>query len=280
MQFDLTSDLHLEFPIKVDNPTPKQSRMLSRLLSYIVPSKPSPTLVVAGDISNSNSQTILFLDAVSKIYTDVIVVLGNHDYWVFDNRGSHTRINALINAISLMPNVKLLHNGDNVYTDSQGIRFAGASVLYDNSLAKSMYGMDDILIRKLWINTMNDCKYLRDLDYLNETRKGKLELYESLSSKPHVIVTHVAPTNWHMKFNTRTQSPSDTFYCFDGHGLLEVLDENTVWCFGHTHDLVDCVLPNNVRLIANALDYITTNGWYMNGLGIDPKRKFKTVNVD
>jgi metallophosphoesterase superfamily enzyme len=80
--FDLTSDIHIDFWVDATNNAQKQKKNFRTLINKLLPSNPSDTLVIAGDLGHYNHQNKLFLITLREFYKNIILVHGNHDLYM------------------------------------------------------------------------------------------------------------------------------------------------------------------------------------------------------
>ena len=79
MQFDYVSDTHIDFHCKQYSITHKNFHSdIERYVNSLLPSSPSDTLIIAGDIGHRFEQDSYFLLKLRETYKDILIVPGNH----------------------------------------------------------------------------------------------------------------------------------------------------------------------------------------------------------
>lgn len=85
MEFDYMNDIHLDFWVRFDKNQIKFEKRTREFTNSLIPKQKSKILVIGGDIGHYNRQGYWFLDEVSKFYDKVLIVFGNHDYYLISN---------------------------------------------------------------------------------------------------------------------------------------------------------------------------------------------------
>ncbi|WP_179212510.1 metallophosphoesterase [Brevibacillus brevis] len=80
--FDLISDVHLDFWVKVENPLHKMVPQIKNFMKGILPDVHHKTLVTAGDLGHYNWQNKILIEELKQIYEHILIVAGNHDYYL------------------------------------------------------------------------------------------------------------------------------------------------------------------------------------------------------
>ncbi|QDS35020.1 metallophosphoesterase [Brevibacillus brevis] len=113
--FDLISDVHLDFWVKVENPLHKMVPQIKSSIKGILPDIHNKVIVIAGDLGHYNWQNKLFIEELKHFYEHILIVAGNHDYYLVSanqekqNRGrSINRIIEMKEICSLLTNVHYL----------------------------------------------------------------------------------------------------------------------------------------------------------------------------
>lgn len=174
MKISYCSDLHLEFnSIVLDN------------------TDNSDILVLAGDILPYSflEKFFDFFQNISNQWSDVIIVLGNHDHY----KGNFLKtLNKYKNFVSELNNITILNNE---YLEIQDVRFIGAT-LWTN------YFNNNPIIKEQARLYMNDYKYIYHNGYRRFNPEDALkEFYKSydyirskLDHNKIVLITHQAPS--------------------------------------------------------------------------------------
>ena len=133
------------------------------------------------------SCNFFILEFFSAIYTQVIFVLGNHDYYLVSSeqkkkysRKSIERERELIQMIAVLPNIKLLTFFKTV--TYEGTTFAGAT---------SWYGLHSTKEQLFFERVSNDSVHIKGFD-IPFTHRKEMEGYLALQQSD-VIITHVPP---------------------------------------------------------------------------------------
>lgn len=237
-KFDLISDLHLDFYINPKESGKKLQKVTKVLLNRLLPKVPSKVLVVAGDISHYNNQTIAFLQEASKVYGKVFFCLGNHDFYILNDSqkkkysSSWKRIEEIKKFVC--ENVHFVDNEEIIEVD--GVKFGGASCWYDGSYIKRNFHWPEHMILEHWREYMNDYEYI----WLNEDENG-FNLFDMAKKmnedvwdrfrESDVFISHIQPIE---KYFMKDGDPSNGYYCFDGNKMMWEA-EGKVWIYGHTH---------------------------------------------
>jgi len=270
MKIDITSDIHIDFWIAINGSVKKQQGKMRLLIEKLLPEEKADTLVIAGDIGHYNHQNKLMFEVLREYYKDIIWVHGNHDLYMvsgsvkkkFDN-DSFIRLDNMIKLADKIDGVHYL-NGNIV--EIEGTKFGGCGMWYNYDYAKTVWGMTHIRCIQMWNDYLNDANLIRvpwkgirgQID--NERYfDSQLELLNKIYLDSDVIVTHVNP-DWEGLL-PKWKMPESTFYVFDGREMLNNLDENKMWIYGHTHDKIFYSHPAGCTMICNPLDYAIENWW-------------------
>ncbi|MFC5452944.1 metallophosphoesterase family protein [Paenibacillus aestuarii] len=256
-QFDLISDIHLDFWVNETSSLWWQEWKLKRFIRKLLPEDVSNTLLIAGDLGHSNKQNYLFLKQLKKYYANIVVVMGNHDYYLDKaslarqgSRDSMDRCRHMMMIADRLPGIRYL-DGDTVMLD--GIVFGGCGMWYDLQYGIQVLKSTQDHIFKQWIQVSNDYTHLRGKPRMTldmfQLEKAKLEKVIAASD---VIVTHVSP-DWSRVPKGRELELTTSFYYFDGSGYADQL-AGKIWCFGHIHERMDYV-EHRCRFINASLGY-------------------------
>ena len=91
MKFDYINDVHLDFWVPFDTNQLKFEKKTKEFANQMLPKQPTKILLIGGDLGHYNRQNYWFLEELSKVYTNILLVLG-----VFCNR--KVQRNAIKNA--------------------------------------------------------------------------------------------------------------------------------------------------------------------------------------
>ncbi|KIL41417.1 hypothetical protein SD70_07155 [Gordoniibacillus kamchatkensis] len=256
--FDLISDLHLDFWIRPTWNPFSSAHKLQRMLAAIVPAAPSDVLVIAGDLGHDNKQNARFVRRLAEVYSHIVVVLGNHDYYVQTaaqrsayRLRSELRVAEMKKLLERIPNVSLL-DGDCVKVD--GVTYGGCSMWYDFQYGIQVLNRHYRQLYEHWMRRSNDARFVLGsapgwLEELVREQKRKLR---SVVGQADVIVTHVAP-DWSVVPEGRELEPETSCYFFDGKPYYADA-AGKVWCYGHVHRRSDYA-RHGCRFVNGALGY-------------------------
>lgn len=242
---------------------------------------PRIPLIIAGDWGTAKNKYTNLLKELCEFFDDVIIVLGNHDYY----GGSIKRVNEEYNELSdLVPEFVNLHFLNGADSKKRSVEF------YSNGMKITILGCT------LWtdidggshISTMRAPFYLNDFNYIEEfsTRKvnhnnlfygdnieGSPQNWLDLNKK-HVeflreevikiksdnnyretdkilIVTHFAPHELCVQEEFKGSDINCLFHCT---GLDDLISEVDGWVHGHMH-AQDTIFIGEVPIIRNARGY-------------------------
>lgn len=243
MKIDYVSDLHANHYVPFTHNQLKWENRTKDWMHALLETGHGEVLVLAGDFSEWNQQTVWLLEVAQSMYEQVFVVFGNHDYYVLSKNlrkkygNSQGRVNALREAIDAMPTVTALH-GDTV--SFKGVRFAGHGLWYQlkTDQDKAFYHLHS-----------NDSRYITPIEPYKEsyeTLYGEaLAWYEGLETEPvDVFISHVPPL--HPKC-----SPHPYTACYVSPVPFLKGDH---WICGHQH-LTDTFSAHGTLFHMNALGY-------------------------
>lgn len=216
---DFISDLHLDFYI---NEMYSLEDFINKMLSEIS-QKAGDVLIVGGDISHKNDLSYCFLERVSKIWEDVLVIPGNHEWYL--QKKDEDRYSELVESMEDFSNIHFLMDKVEIF-EKNGVKFAGAMM---------MYNLQDSLDFLQWRGIMNDAKFI-SRDFANKRNSKEVAYYKKVCSQIDVFVSHVPIVNLDGSYAKR-----NLFWNTDVYP-----EEKVLHIAGHTHDKkdnVDCVDP-------------------------------------
>lgn len=253
IQFDLISDIHLDFWLRRKGPTAEDNVLeVEQFAERLLPQSVSEVLVIAGDLGHRNQQNVELLHALKRYYANILVVAGNHDYYLVNSKERYklqTSMNRWSQMKSLGTAIEGVHYLEGDIFEWNGVRYGGAGMWYDfsygiNVLGKSLSDMLDI-----WSNQLNDRNYTigaprRPLEFFWE-QKEKLD---RIINDCDVIITHVSP-DWSHIAEEHAADPVSGCYYFDGSEYIAHIN-GKVWCSGHVHinhsyRMGGCLFVNN-----------------------------------
>ncbi|MFD0696969.1 metallophosphoesterase [Paenibacillus sp. GCM10027628] len=256
-QFDLISDIHLDFWVKDTGSLWSLQRKLKSFIRRILPEPSSQTLLIAGDLGHSNKQNYLFLKLLKTHYANILLVMGNHDYYLDKatlqgngHRDSLDRMKEMKLLASQLSGVQYL-DGDAVELD--GVVYGGCGMWYDLQYGIQVLQSTQDRVFKHWLTVSNDYSRLRGKPRLTldmfQNEKAKLD---KIIAASHVILTHVSP-DWSQVPKGMELDLTTSFYYFDGSSYSNQL-ANKIWCFGHVHHRMDYV-HHHCRFINASIGY-------------------------
>jgi len=232
MKIQYISDLHLDF--YTNGNTPKKIKILFH--RFI---KPGEVLIIAGDISHYNSQTIEFLRYCSDNFNKIFIITGNHEMYNISKaqekkyKTRYARINELKKMITFN-NITFLDGTSEVYNS---VKFAGCMAWYDCSY---YYKLDRTYIEDAkthWKNYSNDSNLIPGItNPLDIWEDEKPKIIKAIETKPDIMITHFCPVSEGIAMSNKYKLDKGTgYYCFDGLDLVDKYKPK-YWIHGHMHD--------------------------------------------
>lgn len=238
MNFDLVSDLHIDF---------WGEQFQKDWLKY----QTSDTLVIAGDVSDYVDMTCEYVDSLHEYYDTVIIVDGNHEH----QPQFPLLESSVVNWRHCIAQTRAHYLGDSKF-DHNGVRFIGVNGWWSFDFGAPNVSKEDCISNFLQKTTwgkeaakQQELQGLRDAFYLQQ------QMIQAQHEAEHiVVVTHSLPhpscISWGVypddnKFvglygNSRYQWTLDA----------DVDNKMAFWCFGHNHDCKD-IPYKNARLRSN-----------------------------
>lgn len=236
MEIAYISDLHLDFYVQ---PWSDWERRLIRFLEHLLPDERADVLIIAGDLSHYNKQSLFALQFLSKHFQQIFVVMGNHDYYLIsNNHATRYNQNSIKREIELhemtnpLPNVTWLQHYE--VGEFQQVLFAGAT---------NWYGLKTTEEQAFFNERSNDSKLIRRYS-ISQQHTLEMTAYEQLDMVD-VLVTHVPPI--HINSHLLGRSPA----CYLNQ-LKTVKARHHV--FGHCHEQ-EVYEQGQARYYINALGY-------------------------
>eukprot|EP00919_Chromeraceae_sp_WS-2016_P016899 GHVR01040331.1.p1 GENE.GHVR01040331.1~~GHVR01040331.1.p1 ORF type:complete len:282 (-),score=40.29 GHVR01040331.1:332-1177(-) len=261
VNFDVLSDIHVDFWVKSAQRTGKHKRFIEQRIQ-----PKSDYIIIAGDISHGMKSGLAFLKQLKNFYKRVIVVFGNHDYYM-----PHSEKDKYIDYKEKMIDYenKLRYLGIDILTgqtiDVEGVKIFGTGMWYDFSYAKKIrQGISDFVIGHNWDDGMNDANWVKGLkgEHPLVSYKNNIELFNSELDKmmgdeailADIIVSHISPLN-DVQYMTEKFRYSLLTGCFafDGKSIVETTTAK-YWIYGHTHSIHEFDVAGT-KLICNPLGY-------------------------
>ena len=250
-QFDLISDIHVDFWVNQDN------KRMSDFVRSLLPTTPSRVLVIAGDIGHYNSQNELLLNELKHYYEFIILTFGNHDLYLISKQMSgkykHDSLLRKADMKKRSDKIKGVTYLDGNTVTINGITYGGTGMWYDYSYARLTFNTPLEILYKLWLTSSNDANFVKgqahDIARFAEIERVKLR---NIIDQTDVIITHVGP-DWSQLIDEYQGDLFTSFYYFDGQEFFSHIKEKT-WCYGHTHVRYD-YSQHNCRFINASLGY-------------------------
>lgn len=194
MRIHHLSDIHANHHVPFNSNQLKWEERTKAWFEEILDGIHGDVLILNGDFSEWNSQSLWLLEVASTHFNKVFFGLGNHDYYLLSKsqrkkyKTSLNRVNEFIEEACRIPNVSCLHGNVETYN---GVTFAGETLWYGlkNPHDKWFYeyASNDSQYIHTGIPFIEDWKVLHDLS---------LNWYKSLNGQHvDVFVSHVPPVH-------------------------------------------------------------------------------------
>lgn len=256
MKVQLLSDLHLEFLNK------EQVEELADRISY---KTSADVLILSGDICSLSPKYLnkldIFLDYIEDSYSDIIYVLGNHEYY----RTSKQEVHELGHKLSKYYfNFHILENSkvslrDNESVTLGDITFYGTTLWFEETVEASLMRY-----------SLNDYSYIKDFTpdiWCREAIQFIKNVEDSESKK--VLITHHVP---HSRFISPRYVGND-MNCFYLTEIGKYLNKFDLVTFGHSHDSVNYQFSDRTLAMSNPRGYLTNK----NNEGENDKFEYQLV---
>lgn len=225
VKIDYVSDLHFNHWMVWTENQQKWEVRTRQLAQRLIQNGHGEVLVLAGDFSEWNNQTLWILDEVSKYYQRVYFTFGNHDLYILTKgqkkkyKDSLGRLQELIEIATKIPNVIPLIKRTDEY---KGKLFAGDAMWY---LPKTQEDW------QFYRNVSNDSNYISINGYTlddipRRLRKESMDWYDTLEEQSvDVFVSHIPPIH-----------PLTSKFPFNGCYQTDVpFIPSNHWICGHNH---------------------------------------------
>lgn len=239
MEFNLTSDLHIDSWIPIKSNLEKMQLKIDKFIESRLPEEIKNTLVIAGDLGNFNFQNVMTLKSLKRYFKNIVLIYGNHDYYLISpkqkkkyKRKSSNRIAEMSEFINQLENVYLL-DGDTVTIE--GVTYGGCTMWYDLQYGLTVQGFlyDNIIAN--WKLNFSDAKNITpsfSYNIQDMFHNEKLKL-DNIIDKCDVIITHVSP-DFNCLPNKYHDDIYSSYYLFNGEEYFKRIQDK-IWCFGHIH---------------------------------------------
>jgi predicted phosphodiesterase len=262
MKIDYISDTHFDTHLGHGD---LLGERFTKRFSTVFETKQSDTLIIAGDIGENNSQNIEALRLLRDFigYKNIVMVLGNHDWFLTDRMAwenydglSINRVNEFKDMVAAEEGIYLL-DGDIVEID--GIKIGGTMGWYDASYVFHNLNFnktkDRDYIQRLWGEFYPDGDLIYGCcDTYDEFCKFELAKIERIHKDCDLMVTHINPSIKTEHTAKEFQKIDTTaFFTFDGTQYL-MNTTATHWIFGHSHDQKEFE-RHRVKCVSNPFGY-------------------------
>lgn len=256
--FDAIADIHLDYYISPHQSEEKMIASFHRFIEELLPPVQQEVLVIAGDLGHYNYQNYRFLLELRHYYKYLLVVAGNHDFYLV-SKGGRSRYHMdsrkrLAQMRELAASIENVHYLDGNTIEISDVNYGGTGMWYDFQFSMQKYGLDKEDVYDIWQTYMNDGLYIKPLGsfYLLDYFKEQKEKLSAILPQSDVIITHVGP-DWSHAMPQTEPDHRNSFYYFDGSCYFPYI-ENKVWVYGHHHTRAD-YLRHGCRFVNVALGY-------------------------
>ncbi len=198
------------------------------------------TLILAGDL-HPRAKSAKWLANIARSFKQIIVVLGNHDYWTDSLDRASQRLKLKLSELNIQ-NVNVLDR--DIFIDNSGntpVRYLGCTLWTDYNNGDSLTMLDASNNMKDFkkIRMFGGTKHLSTWDILNSHNKDKLFLENALNTNFNgytIIVSHHAPSHKSIPIEYQTEKKyyENGAYVSNLHNWI--LDKPfDIWIHGHTH---------------------------------------------
>ena len=252
MKVQYCSDLHLEF---------LENRNFLKQ-NPIVPA--AHILIMAGDVMlfSEMHKHEDFFDFLSKSFTAVYWIPGNHEYYLskMDGRTGVFKEQIRENVFLLNDTIEIIDDVRFVFSTLWS--FIGKEA--ENEICRSMNDFRVIKIgkKKKLTPAIYNALHLESREFLTKTLRQKFE-------GPTVVVTHHVPTMLHYP-PQYASSPLNMAFATELKSLIEETQPD-YWIYGHHHVNIPAFNIGKTVMLTNQLGYVSSNEF----LGFDWKASFK-----
>jgi len=272
MKFRVYSDIHLDWYFSNGMPYDANDGEVKCWKPPVLPDDKETTLILAGDLW-VGTRFIEFagyswITEISTRFKNVLIVLGNHDYWPGNKaltivRGGDT-CNAMLQDFGCY-NVKVLDCdtwqeddilviGATLWTDMDkhdpfAMHNMPNYMSYDGKISHETFsgGGWHRFTSEKWVQTHD------------KHRKYIKTVLEQNRDKKCIVVTHHLPLEYLIHPMYKGNS-SNAYYVSDLSDIILDNDNLVMWVYGHTHFQSDIMFPewageNGVRMVNNCVGY-------------------------
>jgi len=252
MKLQYISDIHLEY-YKLDD------------IDKLIPKKEAEILILAGDIGYPEQiQYKTYIDKVSKIWDQIFIVAGNHEYYqTTKNIKTKEEIDMIIEFIvEDYANVYYLNNSKIELTfNKEEYVIIGSTLFSDIELTNYsiQININDFkyIYKKRENSKMNTYDYnkINLFDYKEYYEESKKFLEDTLNYYKNknynvIVVTHHAPSFECIEDKYKSSKINKAFYS----NLDYLIKDIYCWIHGHTHSQREIKI-NGVKVLNNSIGY-------------------------
>lgn len=231
MKIAYVSDVHMEF---------YHMYSLNELLSILPNPEDIDVLVIAGDFTTKNT-LFKYLNDICQIYTHIVYVTGNHEYYNSDFETIHGILNEL----------QELHSDFHWLNDSiveiDGQRFIGGTLWFKEVSPELKYMEQNL----------NDFRCIKDFrNNVYERNANTVKFIQKNIKEGDILVTHHAPSNMSTQAGRRAgyDRQFDMFYYTNLTSTIERVQP--AYCIhGHMHVSQNYNI-DNTKVVSNPRGYI------------------------
>jgi predicted MPP superfamily phosphohydrolase len=288
--FDNISDLHTDIWFKNNKINQKKFNHFYKNNLSNENFVESEIIILAGDTGNYNSMSIEFIKYLKDKYRYIILVGGNHEYYLFNENQSkkygHNSFNRYEEFRNLCNDLEGVFYLESDMIELNGIKFAGNGLWYDYSLGLIDYKMSIEEIIEFKSLNKNDhttihtdfygfyreygmygssgktmrVKHIDDILLAKEKHDSFLELVSK--EKPQVMVSHICPDKKGLfsdyeineKGYDKIESEKENIFNYVDTSKFDEYIDGKIWIYGHTHKKTDFI-SRGCRFVSNPMGY-------------------------
>lgn len=176
------------------------------------------TLLIGGDIANSNEISLLFLEKILPYWDHILVIPGNHE-WYGQDMENEDRYQDLIREVRANPKMEKI-----VFLKDQEEVFSHRNISYGGAML--MYNINDPETLLDFRTFMNDRNFIAE-DFIKSMHKDDLAYYNKVIDQVDVFLSHVPAV-----YSKNHQAPK---YSQLFHNADVDLKKHVLYIHGHSH---------------------------------------------
>ena len=244
MRIHYISDTHLDFHVS-EKLSLKASKRLKEILNYMFDINEhscydKDIAILGGDLSHSEWQIEFMFNHLTTYFVKVIVVLGNHDYYLTSNSKANKYNNSSYNRVKKIKSIAEQYGVivlDRTIYECNDFAIAGATMWYP--LVSDS--------EKMFYKTFsNDSRLIKGVNIAKESKLDQEffeQLYYDYGDRLNVFVSHVPIVNT----PKNQEAGSDCYYC-PVNWIPNVILQ------GHTHEILE-LDKHGSKVIMNGMGY-------------------------